>query len=110
MAGGIFYPYGKIWAEGNTDKNWRQLGWFLGNATQGVKDGAKSRGKSSPDIILHTQEGGKYDLCQWFFSNLRDRSSFNDYDIIGYVVLVTLQCMLRDHWIPLYSKCLFVGF
>jgi len=82
MAGGILYPDGKIWGKHNTDQQWRQLGYLLGNATQGVWDAASSRGKSAPDIMLHSEQGGKYDACQWFFTNLRDRSTYDEFDTI----------------------------
>jgi len=80
MAGGILYPTGKIWGDDDNDWQWKNLGYLLGNATDGVLEAAK--GRPTPKIVLHS-EHGEYGKCQWFFTNLKKRSTYDDYDVIG---------------------------
>lgn len=80
MAGGILYPHGKVWGNEDNPYQWERLGWLLGNATDGVRE---SEMTPTPKVILHTEHGGKYPECQYFFNQLRSQSSYNDYDIIG---------------------------
>lgn len=75
MAGGILYLGGKIWGSSDTPSQWKNLGYLLQAATDGV---FASSVNPAPQIILHTTEGGRYDECQWFFNKLRTESTYND--------------------------------
>lgn len=80
MAGvGFLHPIGKIWGDKDNDYQWRNLGFLLGNATQGLRDSYAPM----PKVILHTHHGADYERCQWFFTSLLERTMYDDYDIIG---------------------------
>ncbi len=76
ISGGFLWDDGRL--DGSVDK-WKKFTNLLKDAISGVKD-ALSYGDSIK-IMIHTDKGGDFSSCQWFFDNLLNYGV--NFDIIG---------------------------
>ena len=80
ITAGMLWPMGGP-LFGNGGAAWSQLGQLMKSAIQGIRDGAKAAGQTSPKIIVHIDQGGNWGKTQWFFNNLGEQAV--PFDIIG---------------------------